>query len=184
MLADTQEGTCCLFELLRVPVRREKHNNLLVRKARENSLDWSGEIAVARDHESRVEVVVEGVAEELNGDVHVGHFLFIILPCVPAAPTRTVFFEIVPLVDLSTHGDERINVVALASRIGVVEPVVPNSGGEVVGTDELLLLSEKILREAREIKPIVASAELASESEVQVEAVDVGNYAVQRPAPS
>jgi hypothetical protein len=86
------------FQLLRVSIGRKSDDQALVRKPLAHLLNGRGEVAVARDDDGCVKTVVKCIAQQLDGDVDIGHFFFVIGPGGSARFARPGFGQVMAFV--------------------------------------------------------------------------------------
>ena len=78
-------------------------------------------------------MVVEGIRQELYGDIHVGHFFFVIRPLGAAAAALPGLPEVVSIMDVKVVACcQRIQVVVLALLVGMIVAGHAQPGREVV----------------------------------------------------
>jgi hypothetical protein len=62
--------------------------NAFLRKEPPYRLDRPDEVTISRDQQGHVQTILEGVAHQFNGDIHVGHLFVINILAVAALAAR------------------------------------------------------------------------------------------------
>ena len=117
LAGDSGRGVRGSLEFARPPLGRRRDEQGLLREAAANRFDRGREVAVCRNHHGDIEVVVVGVVEEANRDVHVGLLLFCLLVGGATGLAGQRLVEEVAVVDLyASRGVQRVDVYPLALR--------------------------------------------------------------------
>jgi hypothetical protein len=182
VFTDGKVAVGVLLERFGMAARRKGDDHTFARKALTHAADGRRQITVARDEQGHVECVVKGVRHQLNGDVHVGHFLLVVGPGGLTGPAFAEFFKIVAELALHALRCQCFEVVVLPFLVSRVATVVADARAEVVRGHQLLPRLEQTARERRHVQPKMALEARLLHPKIEIEAVDVGNDAAHRRA--
>lgn len=131
---DLKSSVSGLAELVGVSARRLGNHDFFVRKALTYKLYGRGQVAVCRDDQSGIKVVIEGIGDKLNRNIYIGHLFLIVGPAGPTAPTLAGFPQVVPVMNLQVVArEQRIKIVVLPLFIGVVVTNQSQPSCKIVG---------------------------------------------------
>ena len=82
-----EAGVSNFIQCERIPIGRKGSDDPFVRKQLRHRLTRRHQVAICRDQESNIVLIVIGVPEQFDGDVYIRHLLFRLLVFIPAFVT-------------------------------------------------------------------------------------------------
>lgn len=159
-----------LFHLLRASANGNHYPDFFFRKGLLDCLNCRDEIGVARDKNGSVIAILKCKIHEIDGNIHIGHLLFIGLIFAMAQATFSVDLFEHPIDNLYTAGPQCLekNLMPLHfSRIPTSEC------SEIIDILNGVLPGDIALGQSREIQPFVAMQPIiVVQCMVEVESVD------------
>jgi hypothetical protein len=160
-----------LFQFLGMPIGRENGHDPLAWKELPYSADRRSEVAVARQKESCIKRISVGIAQELDGDVHISHLFAVPLRARAAklASHRLRLIFSIGNIEIRQRA-EGFKVCGLAL---LFINRVRDAGGEILDSHQLLIGLDNLLDEALDIKPVEVSPSLATDAKIEVVPVHI-----------
>ena len=75
-----------------MPRGREHDNDFLTRKSLQDGLNSGRQVAITRYKDGCVKIVIKSITQQLRGDIHICHFLFVVFPLGTAFFASRCFF--------------------------------------------------------------------------------------------
>ena len=138
------------------------------------STNRTNEVTVGGNNDGRIEGVVLGIAQQLHGDIDVGHFLLKSLPRRSTGMAESHHGQMIPVVD--THIRQRLQcfqVCVLSQWLVWIAGRRRNACRKVAHRHQVLSGFEHLFGHAMNVKPVEAPPSPRFEAVVQIKPVNV-----------
>lgn len=159
-----------LFHLLRAPANGNHYPDFFFRKGLLNCLNCRDEIGVTRDKNGSVIAILKCKIHEIDGNIDIGHLLFIGLIFTMTQATGFIDLFEHPIDNLYTAGPQCLEEDLMPLHFSGVPT---GEGSEVIDILDGILPGNIALGQPREIEPFVAMQPfIVVQCMVEVESVD------------